>query len=107
MYEKNDKLRIYQLLDLYLSNKIDERTFCDEFYSSYDLEVDFDTLEEDEYKAFYDLSEVACRFSEFEEDIKKYPGVYRTKEELKRKIIETKEKLGKYFDELNLSDNAV
>lgn len=98
MYERTDKRRIYQLIDIYLSDKINESTFCHEFYCSYDLELDYDTLMEDEYKAFYELSEITIRFSEFEEDIKKYPGVYRTKEEVKQKIIETKEKLKKYFE---------
>ncbi|NGX45478.1 MAG: hypothetical protein K940chlam2_00633 [Chlamydiae bacterium] len=93
MYEKTDKRRLYQLIDMYLSNKISEATFCYEFYCSFDLELDYDTLEDDEYKAFYELSEITCRFSEFERDIKSYPGVYRTKEELKQKIIETKDRL--------------
>ncbi|MFW9928720.1 MAG: hypothetical protein ACFFD1_04965, partial [Candidatus Thorarchaeota archaeon] len=83
----------------YLSNKINEATFCYEFYCSFDLELDYDTLEEDEYKAFDELSEITCRFSEFEKDIKSYPGVYRTKEEVKNKIISTKERLSKYFNE--------
>lgn len=105
MYEKNDKRRIYKLIDIYLSGKINESTFCNEFYSSYDLELDYDTLMEDEYKVFYELSEITCRFSEFEEDIRKYPGVYRTKEEVKQKIIETKEKLKKHFEELKSNNN--
>lgn len=85
---------------MYLSGKINESTFCHEFYCSYDLELDYDTLMEDEYKAFYELSEITSRFSEFEKDIKKYPGVYHTKEEVKQKTIKTKEKLKKHFDEL-------
>jgi hypothetical protein len=100
MYEKTDKRRIYQLIDMYLSGKINESTFCHEFYCSYDLELDYNTLTEDEYKSFYELSEITIRFSEFEEDIKKYPGVYYTKNELKKKIIETKRKLERYFNEL-------
>ena len=40
MYEKNDKRRVYWLIDLYLAGKIDDKTFCDEFYYSYDLEMD-------------------------------------------------------------------
>jgi hypothetical protein len=98
MYEKTDKRRIYQLIDMYLSDKINESTFCHEFYCSYDLELDYDSLREDEHKVFYELSEIASRFSEFEEDIRKYPGVYYTKEDLRKKIIETKEKLKKYFE---------
>lgn len=93
MHEKTDKQRIYQLIDMYLSGKINESTFCHEFYCSYDLELDYDTLSKDEYKAFYELSEVASRFSESEEDHEKYPGVYFTKRDLHQKILETKETL--------------
>jgi len=106
LIQNNDKRRIYQLIDMYLDEKINEAAFCHEFYCSYDLELDYDTLTEEEYKAFYELSEITIRFSEFEKDIKKYPGVYRTKEELKKKIIETKEKLVKYFEEFKNSDGS-
>ena len=41
MYEKNDKRRVYWLIDLYLAGKIDDKTFCDEFYYSYGLEMDY------------------------------------------------------------------
>ncbi len=86
---------------MYLSGKINESTFCHEFYCSYDLELDHDTLMKDESKAFYELSEIAGRFSEFENDHKNYPGIYYTKEDLKQKIIETRAKLSKYFNEIN------
>jgi hypothetical protein len=99
MYERSDKRRIYQLIDMYLAEKIDESTFCGDFIPSYDLELDYDTLTDEEHQAFSELGKIASRFSEFEEDIKKYPGVYYTKEELKQKIIETKSKLEKYFKE--------
>jgi hypothetical protein len=95
MYAKSDKRRLYQIINLYLSGNIDELTFCDEFYSSYNLELDYDTLTEDECKAFCDLRKISSRFSASEEDHRKYPGIYATKEELKQKIIETKEKLNK------------
>ena len=100
MYEKTDKRRIYQLIDMYLSGKINETTFCDEFYYCFDLELDYDTLTEDEYKVFYELSEITGRFSRFEEDHQQHPGVFYTKEEVQQKIIETKEKLRNYFEEL-------
>ena len=95
MYERIDKRRIYQLIDMYLLDDIDESMFCDEFYYSYDLELDFDTLTEEEHKIFYELSKITSRFSNFEEDIKQYPGVYSTREEVREKIKETKEKLEK------------
>jgi hypothetical protein len=106
MYERTDKRRIYQLIEMYLAEKIDEAAFCSDFVPSYDLELDYDTLTEEEHSAFSELGKVASRFSEFEEDIKKYPGIYFTKEELKKNIIETKEKLKKYFEELQNSGDV-
>lgn len=97
MYERTDKRRIYQLIDLYLNHEIDESTFCDEFYYSFDLELDCDVLNSDEREAFYKLSLATSRFSKFEEDIKKNPGVYYTKDELNAKIKETKKQLMQYF----------
>ena len=82
---------------MYLANKIDESTFCNDFVPSYDLELDYDTLTNEEYQALSELGKIASRFSEFEHDIKTYPGVYYTKDDLKKKIIETKIKLEKYF----------
>ncbi len=52
MYEKNDKRRVYWLIDLYLAGKIDDKTFCDEFYYSYDLEMDGSTLTKLEREVF-------------------------------------------------------
>jgi hypothetical protein len=104
MYERKDKRRIYQLIDMYLAEKIDEATFCSDFIPSYDLELDYDTLTDEEHQALSELGKIASRFSEFEEDIKKYPGIYYTKNELKKKIIETKRKLERYFNELKTND---
>lgn len=93
MYEKTDKRRIYQLMDMFLTGQIDAWTFCYEYYNCYDLELDMDTLTELEAKAFYDLSTISGRFTNIEEDLKIYPGTYFTEEQLKLKIIETKDKL--------------
>ena len=95
MYDKKDKRRIYYLIDIYLSEIIDEATFCDEFYYCYDLELDSETLTENENEAFIQLGKVVDRFSKFEEDIKEYPDFFCTEKELKQKIIETREKLKK------------
>lgn len=98
MHEKNDKRRIYQLIDLYLSDRISTSTFCYEFYCAYDLELNFESLSKDEYIALYNLSEVTIRFSEFEKDIKNYPGVYSTNEDVRKQAEKTKEKLINYFN---------
>lgn len=93
MYRKNDKQRLYWLIDQYLLDKIDEPTFCDEFYYSYDLEITNDMLSEMEQQAFSDLSKVASRFSQHEEDHKLDANAFSTVKELREKIIETKDKL--------------
>ncbi|MBL0743091.1 hypothetical protein [Chryseolinea lacunae] len=93
MFPKDDKRRLYQLIDMFLAKQITASVFCDEFYCSYDLEIDYDTLSPLEYSAFSELEKVSSRFSQFNEDLGKYPGVYYNNEELKQKIFETKEKL--------------
>ncbi len=42
MCDNIEKQKIYRLIDMYLSEKINEETFCEEFYHLYDLEVDSD-----------------------------------------------------------------
>lgn len=91
MYEKNDKKRLYWLIDQYLLDKIDEPTFCDEFYYSYDLEINNDMLSESEQQAFSDLSKVSSRFSQYEEDHKLDANAFSTVKELREKITETKD----------------
>ncbi len=100
MYDRTDKRRIYQLIEMYLAGIIDETAFCDELRYIYGFELDYDTLTEEEHAAFSALSEVASRFSPFEEDHKKHPGVHYTKEELSQKISETKQTLLPIFDAL-------
>jgi len=95
MIQKDSKWYIYWIIDMYLSKKISAVTFCNEFHDSYDIELDYDQLTTLEHKLFLELGTIAGRFSEFEEDHKKYPGTYFTEKQLKDKIIETKEKLRK------------
>lgn len=99
MFPYNDKRFIYYLIKKYLSGQLNEVQFTDEFRSSYDLEIDLYELEAKEYEALHELGEVAGRFSEFESDHKKYPGLYYTKAELAAKVMETKQKLIKIHPE--------
>ena len=80
MYERTDKRRLYQLIEMYLSKKIDEDSFATDFIYSYGQELDYDTLEKEENQIFSNLAIIASRFSDIEEDLQKYPGVYYTKE---------------------------
>jgi hypothetical protein len=93
MYDKNDKRRLYWLIDKYLLGKINESTFCDEFYYSYNLEIDSRVLNDIEQQAFSELGKVTSRFSQYEEDHKLDALAFSTVKELKQKIIETREKL--------------
>jgi hypothetical protein len=71
MYEKTDKRRLYWLMDMYLSDKIDAPTFCDEFYYCYGQELDRESsLSEKEFEAFEKLDLVTGRYSRFEKDHK-------------------------------------
>lgn len=93
MFKKDDKRRLYWLIESFSSGKIDERTFCDEFYYSYDLEIDYETFSALETEAFAELSSVSSRFSEFEEDHKLDSKAFSTVEELRQKVKETQLKL--------------
>ncbi|WP_256002774.1 colicin immunity domain-containing protein [Pedobacter deserti] len=93
MYEKSDKRRLYWLINKYLNNEIDERTFCDEFYYSYSLELNNEELTDIERKMFYELDLVVSRFSEFESDHELDINAFSTVEELRKKAIDVREKL--------------
>ena len=103
MHPKTDKRRLYELMERFLDGKMDEPNFCDEFYYSYDLSLDYDTLTNEENHAFKELSNITSRFSEFEEEHKELPDFFYTKEELQQQIIETKNVLHEYFDKLEKS----
>ena len=92
MYEKNDKRRLYWLISQYLSDKIDETVFCNEFHDSLVNEIYFEGLTDIEIEIFYDLSDVVQRFSEYEEDFKLWSG-FVTAKELKKKVLETQKAL--------------
>lgn len=96
MYNRNEKKRLYWLIDEYLSGNINESAFCDEFYYSYNLEIDHKSLTEIEKLSFLELSKVASRFSQYEEDHELDAHAFSTVEELKKKIIETKGILKEY-----------
>lgn len=89
MNKKADRYKLYYLMDIYLTRNIDESTFCKEFWPLYNLKLDKDLLTEKEDREFYSLFDVADRFSEVEGG----DGFFYTKEELRQKVIETKEKL--------------
>ena len=92
MYDKNDKRRLYWLIEQYLSNKMDETTFCNDFHDTLVNEMYYEGLSEIENEVFRDLSDVSQRFSEYEEDFKLW-SKFVTAKQLREKILETREKL--------------
>lgn len=97
MFKKEDKKKLYWLIDQYLLGKINASTFDDEFNICYNLHLDYDTLTFTEEKIFSDLGIVASRFSPYEKDHSDFPNAFYTEEELKEKILEAKEKLRNYW----------
>lgn len=112
MYQHTDKKNLYWIIEMYLAGEIDSSIFEHEFYCTYNLELNSLKLTNKEYKAFHDLSEIVGRFSELEEDHKRYPGVYYTEVELREKVKETQGKLNKTLndvieEELKVYDHTV
>ena len=90
VYNKKDKRYLYLIINLFLSGDLNENNFCSEYNNSYDLELDFSTLTEKENQLFFELSKVVSRFSEYPEDHQLDPKAFASKEELRKKIFETK-----------------
>jgi hypothetical protein len=97
IYPKDDKRRLYWLVDSYLNNKIDDEMFCNEIYYSYGQEIDKSTLNDTEREAFKYLSDFTNRFSPFESDLKKYPGTYKNKDEARGTTKKSSKSTGKIF----------
>ena len=90
MYEKNDKRHLLWLMDEYLAGQINESVFCDEYYSSFDLEINKDNLTQNELKAYNELNLIVSRFSPFEQDHQLDPRAFSSKDELREEIIKTR-----------------
>lgn len=93
MYSKDDKRRLYWLIDEFLSGQIHASIFCDEFYYSYDLEIPKNVFSNIEYRAFSELNETTSRFSKYESDHLLDPKAFSNEKKLMEKIRDTKEKL--------------
>ena len=84
---------LYYIMTEFVSGNISPRVFCDEFYECFDIGIETSLLSSTEIKEFERLSEVAGRFSEFEEDRAKYPNAYSDEVELKEVVVNIKSKL--------------
>lgn len=103
MFKKDDKRRVYWLLQEYTLNYINSIIFSNEFYYCYDLELNLDALTDEEHSSFHEISNIAGRFSEFEEDQKKHRGAFYTEQDLKQKVAETEMHLKQEQEDLLLS----
>ena len=74
------------LLSAYNRSQYDIRTFCQAFEQLYYPDVPLDELTSFEFEQFENLAKIVVRFSPFEEDIKAYPKVYYTEEDVKTAI---------------------
>ena len=83
-----DKQYLSWLLHQYVSNYINARTFCDEYEDCY-LKLDHVNFSECEKKAYNAFFLVVSRFSEFDEDLRKYPEMFFSEQVLRQKALET------------------
>lgn len=63
---------LYAILDDFVHNRCDSKTFNDKFSDVYYLEVDEDELTETERTCFKELLTFLERFSPYKEDLAKY-----------------------------------
>ena len=82
------KEQLYYLIEKYHVGEYDTMTFADQFDIIYAHQSDEANLEQEEHELFYDLFRIVGRYSPFEEDHQKYPGVYYTDEDVKTKAEE-------------------
>ncbi|WP_097002361.1 magnesium and cobalt transport protein CorA [Lacrimispora amygdalina] len=80
------KQQLYYLLEAFNRREYDVATFCKTFEEVFYPDIPSDELTADELAQFEALAEIVVRFSPFDEDIKAYPKVYRTKVEVESAI---------------------
>ena len=88
MHKKFDRSFLYWLIDEYLNLRIDSAKFCDEFYVTYDLELDKKELSAQEIRIFNDLNSVLSRFSKFPEDHALDSKAFSSEAELKNATLQ-------------------
>lgn len=81
----NDREKLWFLIDEYVHEKYDAKTFSNEFSRIYDLEVDYDLIPENERAWFDELCEMTARFSDDPEDLK-IPNMYCSETDIKQCI---------------------
>ena len=67
------------------NNEYDIKTFCSEFTRIFDLELDYTELTSEESKEFYELCEMAGRFSDDKEELL-IPNMYCNENVIREKV---------------------
>lgn len=83
------KEKLWYLIDGLQNGVYKISEFCSEFNTTYNVELDYRTLSENEYHQFRKLSEMAGRFSDSEDDLK--TGIFYTEDEVRQKANEIRE----------------
>lgn len=78
-----DREKMSSLINGLLLDKVSIDDFCEHFSQTYFLEVDEETLTEEEDLLFRKLANMASRFSASEEDFTRYPKVYYREETIR------------------------
>jgi len=80
------KEQLYYLLREYRKGNYSTPIFCEQFTVIYCHQRHEAELNKREEELFENLNEVTSRYSEFDDDIKMYPGVYKTEHDVKNKV---------------------
>lgn len=103
MIEISEKRRLFLLVDRYLANEIAAWVFCKEYLECYESLLGNATFTQKEQAMFFELGSVISKFSDDEDEIKKQRlGFFYTKQELKQKIIEIKQKFLDYWENVSI-----
>lgn len=89
----SEKEKLQYLVNGLLSGSYAIETFCDEFTRIYNLELDYDTLTNEENVLLGELAEMAGRFSDDADELM-IPNMYCSKAEIIERIKINKKQLG-------------
>jgi hypothetical protein len=91
--DKSSLLYLYELIEMFIGGRVSSSEFCDLFYECFDLGIDLSLLSDVERSEFERISDVAGRFSEYEEDRKQFPKAYSDEDELQETVLSAASKL--------------
>lgn len=86
------KEQLYFLLNGLDNGEIEINNFTNQFMKIFDLEIDYDELSKEEYTILGNVSDMANRFSDSEEDLK-LPNVYYSEKQIREEVTRSLEAL--------------